>query len=441
MEPMAPEPTGAAALDAAWLADRRWFRHKGRHIEAVELADSAPLGDGCSLLVLAVRLDGPEVVRYVVPASGRGAEARETADGEGAWRALAGWLVGGQSHRSTAGAFTCHPAPPLGRLLPGGMGELATLAESRISGEQSNTSVRLGDRLMLKLYRLVEPGINPEVEVCSFLSDAGFRHAPAVAGWIEYAADGTDGTSGAATAIVQEQVVARGDGWSWMLDRLRDRPRGPAEALAGIALLGGVTAEMHAALRSRPNAPGFEAGPAAAGDRAAWQASARQQLAGALAAVDGDAGRRLAELAPGLRDALEAIGRASGAIRSRIHGDFHLGQLLATDGGFAVIDFEGEPARTLAERRRPSSPLRDVAGMLRSLDYAARTVEREEGADLGGWLDDARAAFLAAYGDATDADLLRGLEVEKACYEVRYEAANRPDWTWLPLDALERLAA
>ena len=79
--------------------------------------------------------------------------------------------------------------------------------------------------------------------------------------------------------------------------------------------------------------------------------------------------------------------------------------------------------------------------MLRSLDYAARTVEREEGADLGGWLDDARAAFLAAYGDATDADLLRGLEVEKACYEVRYEAANRPDWTWLPLDALERLAA
>jgi maltokinase len=129
-------------------------------------------------------------------------------------------------------------------------------------------------------------------------------------------------------------------------------------------------------------------------------------------------------------------------MRTRGHGDYHLGQVLWTGKDFVVIDFEGEPARPLAERRRPASPLRDVAGMLRSLDYAARTVERSAGgADLSAWLSDARDAFLGAYGDAADADLLRALEIEKACYEVRYEANNRPDWVWLPLQALERLMA
>jgi trehalose synthase-fused probable maltokinase len=435
---MAPDPA-AAALDAAWLSGRRWFRHKGRRIESIDVEDSAFLGDGCELLVLAARLEGGEVVRYVVPTTGRGSDASEVADGDGAWRALVGWLTDGESQiPSTRGAFASHPAPPLRQLLPGGRGELASLAEACIGGEQSNSSVRLGDRLVLKLYRLVEPGINPEVEVCSFLSEAGFAHVPAVAGWIEYC---PDDAPGAATAIVQEQVVARGDGWEWMLERLRDPSRRAAEALAGVAQLGGVTAEMHAALRSRPEASGFEAGPAGAEDLAAWHASSVQQLDGALAAVEGNAALRLGQLAPRLRKVLAAIGAADGAIRSRIHGDFHLGQLLATERGFVVIDFEGEPARTLAERRRPASPLRDVAGLLRSLDYAARTVEREDGGDLSAWLDDARSAFLAAYGESADAGLLHALEVEKACYEVRYEAANRPDWTWLPLAALERLAA
>ena len=129
---------------------------------------------------------------------------------------------------------------------------------------------------------------------------------------------------------------------------------------------------------------------------------------------------------------------------SRIHGDYHLGQLLVAATGFVVIDFEGEPARPLADRRLPASPLRDVAGMLRSFDYAARTAEREgylDGRGAGAWLEGARDAFLDAYGRpaAGDGELLLALELEKACYEVLYEATSRPSWTWLPLGALERL--
>jgi predicted trehalose synthase len=139
----------------------------------------------------------------------------------------------------------------------------------------------------------------------------------------------------------------------------------------------------------------------------------------------------------------DAFGSAGDAARvTRIHGDYHLGQLLARDdGGFSVIDFEGEPARPLAERRVPSSPLRDVAGMLRSLDYAASTAERAGALDAGLWLAHARDAFLVAYGriGAEESRVLAAFELEKAVYEVRYEASNRPNWLWLPMAAVTRL--
>jgi trehalose synthase-fused probable maltokinase len=350
---------------------------------------------------------------------------------------MLGWLVAGDKRvGSDHGEFVPHRGPQADQLP--GKEEVAALEEHQLGAQQSNTSVRLGDGLLLKLYRLVELGTSPEVEMCSFLNHAGFRHVPPVAGWIEYRpADGA-----AATAIVQGLVPARGDAWEWMLDRLGSLPRGPSEALAGVAQLGGITAELHAALRSHPDAKGFEAGPATAEDLHAWQAGAMRQLSAALDAVGGEDAARLERLSPAAERVLAAIPRATVAIRSRIHGDYHLGQLLNTEAGFVVIDFEGEPARPLAERRRPASPLRDVAGMLRSLDYAARTVGAEAGgADLSGWLADARDAFVAAYGDVPDTDLMRAFEVEKACYEIRYEANNRPDWLWLPLEALERLVS
>jgi maltokinase len=165
-----------------------------------------------------------------------------------------------------------------------------------------------------------------------------------------------------------------------------------------------------------------------------------------VGAVTGEARDRMVAVAPAVTARFaDTFGSASGEARvCRIHGDYHLGQLLArTDGGFSVIDFEGEPARPLADRRAPSSPLRDVASMLRSIDYAARTAERRwPEIHVDAWLSDARLAFLAAYGGIGPGDegLLEAFELQKACYEVRYEAGNRPEWLWLPLAAVERIA-
>jgi trehalose synthase-fused probable maltokinase len=213
--------------------------------------------------------------------------------------------------------------------------------------------------------------------------------------------------------------------------------------------IGRITAEMHAVLASDPDHPAFPARPATATETAAWRASAERQLAQAVTAVAGAFHARLVSLAPGVTARFaDTFGRASGAAPvSRIHGDYHLGQLLVRpDGSFAVIDFEGEPARPLHERRLPGSPLRDVAGMLRSLDYAARTAAagRARGDFMAErWLPQARAAYLEGYGGigADEQDLLDAFELEKACYEVRYEANNRPSWLWLPLAAVERLVS
>jgi maltokinase len=444
MVPMAPSDhrrnPDSATFDAAWLASRRWFRSKARPLREVTVHDAASLAGDVWLLVLAAQFaDGGEA-HYFVPVTRTADRQVEPADGAGAWRTLVGLMAGGQRRiRGSRGEFMLEPTPALGELLPGGADEADLLDERRLKVEQSNTSVRLGDRLMLKLYRLLEPGINPEVEVMDFLTEVGFTRAPLLAGWVSY----RDGASEpAAAAIVQSLVPARGDAWGWMLERLATLPEGPVEALTAVAQIGGITAELHAALRSRPERPGFPARPATAAELDAWRAGADLQLSAALAALDGDNLRRLETLAAAIRQRFEEVMAASGAAISRVHGDYHLGQLLAMDRGFVVTDFEGEPARPLAERREPGSPLRDVAGMLRSLDYAARTVERSEsGFEPEAWLRDARAAFLAAYGGAGESPLLRALELEKACYELRYEANNRPDWVWLPLQALERLAA
>jgi maltokinase len=444
MVPMAPSDhrpkPDTASFDAAWLASRRWFRSKARPLREVTVHDAASLSDEAWLLILAARfVDGGEA-RYFVPVTRIAGRQAEPADGAGVWRSLVGLMAGGQQEvRGSRGEFVVESTPALGELLPGGLDEADRLAERRLQVEQSNTSVRLGDRLMLKLYRLLETGINPEVEIMDFLTRAGYRRAPQLAGWISYR-DG--GVEPAAAAMVQSLVPARGDAWAWMLERLQEMPEGPVQALAAVAQLGGLTAELHDALRSRPEMPGFPARPATAAELDAWRAGADRQLAGALAALNGDELRRLEKVAPAVRERFEDIGEATGATISRVHGDYHLGQLLAVDRGFVVTDFEGEPARPLAERRQPGSPLRDVAGMLRSLDYAVRTVERRRpDFESDAWLSDARTAFLAAYGGPGESSLLRAFELEKACYEVHYEANNRPDWVWLPLQALERLAA
>ncbi|HEX2194789.1 MAG TPA: hypothetical protein VHK63_07550 [Candidatus Limnocylindria bacterium] len=441
----AAEPSLAdrtSTFDVAWLSARRWYRSKSRRLAAVHVQEAVQLDAGrCWLVILAAQPEDGVTDPYLVPAVAAGGGLREPHDGDGAWRALVRAMERGTQVAGRSGRFeftrTSHLAELLAR---DSMGGTADLEERRLEVEQSNTSVRLGDHLMLKVYRLLEPGINPEVEVTAFLTETGFGWSPALAGSATWRPDGGEPAS---AAMLQELLPSQGDAWAWIRARLDDRPDGAPQAIAAVAQIGGITAELHAALTSRPATPAFPARPSTADEAAAWETAAERQLDAALELAGGAERRRLERVASGLRRRLAAIGRAAGTPVSRIHGDYHLGQLLRTKTGFAVVDFEGEPLRPLAERRLPASPLRDVAGMLRSLDYAARSAERElaGGFDADAWLADARRAFVAAYGGQLDGDLLSAFEVHKACYEYVYEANNRPDWTWLPLGALERLAA
>jgi trehalose synthase-fused probable maltokinase len=417
------------------LASQRWFRSKQRPIATVTRHDRAPLGPA-SLVVLEVGYaDGGTPDHYLVPE----VDGREPLDGEGAWSGLVQAMADGAELRGTRGAFLCYSTAALEELLPSAHAAAAALRERRLGVEQSNTSVVLDERLILKLYRLLERGVNPDVEVSAFLTDAGFTDTPPVAGAMTWTPD--DGEP-AAAAMLQAFVPSTRDGWAAMLGALAADPDRGVEMAARV---GELTARMHAALASQPADPSFPARAATVADTAAWRASAELQLALAVSAVGGAVHDRIVALAPAIAARFaDTFGSATdGAAVSRIHGDYHLGQLLArTDGGFSVIDFEGEPARPLDERRAPSSPLRDLAGMLRSLDYAARTARVSSAFDAQAWLAAARGSFIDAYGGIgpSDAGLLEAFELEKGCYEIRYEASNRPEWLWLPLAAVERLS-
>ena len=400
------------------LASARWFRAKHRRIATIREVDRADVGPGALVIVEVRYADGDDPDLYLLPEI----DGREPADGDGFWTAL----VEAIARSATFGNFVATGSPGT---LDGPM------TERRLGVEQSNSSVVLGERWILKLYRLLEPGENPDLEVGAFLTDVGFADTPAVAGGLRYATGGERATA----AMLQAFVPSTGDGWARMLDALAEDPDG---ALTIAAEVGAVTSRMHAALASRPADPAFPARVATVAETAAWRASAEEQLAQAIASLSGDAHDRLVALAPRIRAGFaDAFGSATGdEIVTRIHGDYHLGQLVARrDGGFSIIDFEGEPARPLADRRLPTSPLRDVAGMLRSLDYAARTAERTTPLAAATWLPEARDAFLGAYGAV--GPLVDAFELEKACYEVRYEASNRPNWLWLPLAAIGRLVA
>ncbi|MEX2135726.1 MAG: hypothetical protein WEB29_02025 [Chloroflexota bacterium] len=445
---MAPKPAIdrrlqrlASAFTPEWLAAQRWFRGKSRALATVEFVDAAEIGGPPGWLVV---LEATDVAggraRYLVPVTLAGGQFREPREGEGVWRSLAALMLAGGELSGARGQWLFTPTRAAPELLPGGAAALTSLAEHRLGVQQSNTSVALGEALMLKVYRLVESGPNPEVEVNAFLTDVGFRQAPALAGSATYLLDGEPHSA----AMLQQLVSSKDDAWTWVLDRLAAEPDGPVEAIRGISEIGRLTAGMHAALASQPGAAGFPVRLATEAELVAWGASAGRQLNAALSVLNAATLPRLSGLAPRITAAFAAIEDAGVVRVSRVHGDYHLGQLLRSHDGFTVIDFEGEPARTLAERRAPASPLRDLAGMLRSLDYAAHTAAAQGSApgERSQWLSTARAALLEGYGGISpDAvPLLAAFELEKACYEVVYEANNRPDWTWLPLEALERLA-
>jgi maltokinase len=323
--------------------------------------------------------------------------------------------------------------------------ELATDVHSTLfTGQQSNSSVAYGDDSLMKIFRKVTPGENPDITLHDILTRAGSDHIAALYGWVE--ADGPDGPLH--LAMLQQFLRTASDGWDLAQASVRNlfaeadlRADEVGGDFAGEAeRLGEAVAEVHATLRA-------QLGTATVAARVvADQMSDR--LDAALGVVPELAGHEQM-----LREAFRRFADLDPLEVQRVHGDLHLGQTLRTVKGWKLVDFEGEPAKDLDERVRPDSRWRDVAGMLRSFDYAARIVERTVGGESPAsdqqlsfrateWADRNREAFLAAYaqGELADQDAiaLRAYLADKAVYEAVYETRNRPTWVSIPLDALAR---
>jgi len=354
----------------------------------------------------------------------------------------------------------------------------------RVGVEQSNTSVLIGDEVIVKVLRRLAPGPHPELEMGRFLTEvAGFANTPPLLGAVQHIAeDGTPTT----LAVLQGFVRNQGDGWSTtvdylmrMLDELRlGAPQTSDETAEGepfgmylqwASTLGQRTAEMHRALATPGGGEAFEPEPVTADDLVEWTARARRQaesafaaLSGTLDRLSGDTRTEVETLLSRRREVLDRLGelteRPVETVKTRVHGDYHLGQVLRAQNDFYIIDFEGEPARPLAERCAKRSPLLDVAGMLRSFDYAAWAAlfrMDDATADQGppsrvaeavrDWRARTVAAFLSAYREAARGSavwpedeagarrLLALFLLEKALYEIAYEAANRPGWLCIPV--------
>jgi trehalose synthase-fused probable maltokinase len=323
----------------------------------------------------------------------------------------------------------------------------ADISQPRLAGvEQSNTSVVFGEELILKVYRRLEAGINPELELLRFLSERGFPNVPALAGWYAYAGRPVEATMG----ILQEFVPNGVDGWDLALRELREDPD---RFLGRLRRLGEVTGELHGALASDSTDPDFAPEEPSAEALAILTATVDEEIdAIFLDLPETDPVAPIAGRGEEVRDRLRLFSHVGAAGRViRHHGDYHLGQVLSAGDDWIVLDFEGEPARPLAERRLKRSPLRDVAGMLRSFAYAASASQILHGIEPDpAWEPKAREEFLAGYFDTVDRSivpaneesrqrLLSVFELEKAVYELRYELNNRPDWVGIPVAGILRL--
>jgi maltose alpha-D-glucosyltransferase/alpha-amylase len=414
-------------------------------------------------------------------------------------RELLALIAGRRKLRGAEGAIAGRPADGSDPLEP------EALRPRVVGVEQSNTSIVYGEQLILKLYRRLDEGVSPELEVGRFLRGR-FAHTPALAGWLEYQPR-APGREPVTIGLLQTFVPNRGDAWSYTLEELKrffervlakrvdavvpstplallvDREP-PAEVrhmigayLEAAGLLGRRSAELHLALAAVGDDQAFNPERFTAHHQRALYQSLRNQAGEALRLLRRMLGsleepeRRLAQRLLGRRQALLGRGlerflRARVTVtRIRTHGDLHLGQVLCTGKDFCIIDFEGEPARPLGERRGKRIALRDVAGMIRSFHYAARSglgeararsaSSRREPAELERWADAWRSwagwaylrGYLAAVGDTPivprERDELRVLLetflVEKALYEVIYELNNRPSWVGIPLHGIEEI--
>jgi trehalose synthase-fused probable maltokinase len=528
---LATSPAVQPQLEAA-LADRittqRWFGAKTRAIHALRIVEAIAIGHDARDLIVEVEFHtGPSETYQLVLSFASGDNARRlTASGASAiWAhvrlpdereaaVLYDPLGDAQFCATLLGLFDsqCHLPAMQGEAVAGQSGAFqklrgdtsASLPSKLVDAEQSNSSVMFDERLILKIFRRVEMGLSPDLEVTAFLTEHGFEHVAALAGALEYRRVGHEPWT---LAVLQQFMPNRGDAWRYMLGRLEEFLRHALEhppdrasdlpsvgdGLGGAArrpippdaravfhrflpdaeILGKRTGELHLALSSDASSEAFSPEPFSDSDRH-WFCERAGELAREtfrllreqLPRLPGEVADRAASVL-GLEKVLDQrIERAASApvsvAKIRCHGDFHLGQVLVADGDFVIIDFEGEPARPLAERRRKQLALRDVAGMIRSLHYASRSAvanTKSLGGTDAGWLQSLAQAwyfwmsarFLSAYQKTaagavfvpkSDCEFDRLLDLcllEKAIYELRYELNNRPSWVYLPIEALQEL--
>jgi maltokinase len=418
-----------------FVTTQRWFGSKTRAVIQTEVIDRATLveGDpGVELLLVEVRFDTgthetyqlisdgsldvltePEPVRDLVSLMRRGAKVPA---GDGVVEFGSGYGFSGE------------------------------LREARpVSSEQSNTSIVFDDEVILKVFRRLEPGINPELELLRFLGEHDFENIPKLAGWYSYAGRQMDATLG-----ILQQFISGEDGWERALDTMSNSPD---DFIDSLRRLGEVIGTMHTTLGSDSTDPNFCPEDTSGESLGLLTATVDEEIESIFVDLPED----VPELDPirgrgeEVRERLRLLTNIGGTGRViRHHGDLHLGQTLWSNRDWVILDFEGEPARSLRERRRKRSPLRDVAGMLRSFAYAASASPALRGVDPPeGWQADARTAFLDGYRETIDKSLvpsgtqmdklLQVFELEKAVYELRYELNNRPDWVAIPVAGIVRM--
>ncbi len=477
---------GVAALDLDDVATRRWYAGKGEVPTSAHLAHAFAVAPDAALALVDLRWGGrgERTDRYAIPFVVRDGVAHEAIEGDGAWRALAAAIAEGRTIPALArdgsgtpavngtsldAALVCRPSPGFAEAWGGDPADVETADEAPLDRDQSNTSTVIGRRLLLKGYRRIQPGLNPDLELTAYLSEeAAFPGVPRLAGWAE--AVTRDG--GAATvAMLQAFIPDADDVYERTAEFLADLVAAPGSvslewATEVAADLGTLVAGLHAALATPPaDAPDLAPRRATHDELKAWRLDAHRQLnlaIAAVSAVDPEAGAELRREASAIAarvSRFEAV--ATAPMVMRIHADLHLGQLLVADDGYRVIDFEGEPLRSIEDRRRPDSPLRDVASMLRSLDHVARSASRRAerrtngpierpGLDIDAWIERARARFLAAYAEGLrrsgapitlDLDLLDAFEVAREAYEFVYAATVLPSWLWAPREGMRWLLA
>jgi maltokinase len=440
---------------ADWLLDRRWFGSKARDVASIHVLDVVAVHDGppaLSSALVEARYPGGthDVYQLLLGVGSNGGDDAIIDDVRGvtvydafadprACELLGGLLRDGAEVHGEHARVEFHWLEGVEPPRPG--------AEVRPMGaEQSNTSIVFDDKLVLKAFRRVEAGDNPELEMLRFLSERDFAHIAELGGWYQYEGELMDATFG----VVQRFVPNARDGWELALDELEDDPE---RFVTRLRDLGAVIGRMHTVLASDPADPAF-----------APEEPSDESLALLTATIDEEIERLFLELpeteavapiaghAAEVRDRLQLLSHVGARGKLiRTHGDLHLGQTMLGDDGWVVLDFEGEPARPLLERRRKRSPLRDVAGMLRSFAYAASASELQRSRPAPeGWEERARESFLAGYLEAVDSALmppgegptrtmLSIFELEKAVYELRYELNNRPDWVSIPVAGIARL--